>query len=108
MPLDIQERPLSDTTPDHYRNVIRGHPETAAMLVSKTGRRLFEARFNDRPIALLVACLDTQKNWQLEALVVHPANQGRGIDQALRDAVQKTLGAVLVDNHACNDGEMRP
>lgn len=97
MPLDVQERSLADITQDHYRNVIRDNPEVAELLVSTAGRRLFEASFNGRPIALLLACSDTLSNWQLEALVVHPANHGRGIDQALVQWVQQQLGAPLHD-----------
>jgi len=97
LPLDLQERPLSDITQDCYRNVIRDNPEVADLLVSTAGRRLFEASFNSQPIALLLACPDTQGSWQLEALVVHPANHGRGIDRALVEWVQQQLGAPLHD-----------
>lgn len=95
MPLDVQEHPFSEETADYFSRVLREHPELLAILQQNPSpQRLIEGRFNGRPIALLLV-EPAKEAWQINQLVVHPANRGRGVATQLRQQAEHLLQAPL-------------
>lgn len=95
MPVEVLEHPLTAQSPEHFARVLREQPEKADRLSPAADRRALEARFNDRPVGVLIATREAGQ-WRIETLVVHPATRGRGVGTSLLAGAAKHLGELQI------------